>query len=111
MRDRESQKGQNSSGGPLALLICASGICGCYLYFGKIQEQMFSKDSGSKALQEVGSITSFMLVLSCFTNVLVASCWIWLTAAFTGNKNASNIGEGKTLNHLLLITSKCCNRF
>ena len=110
-REKINHSSQTPNGSPLLLLICATGICGCYLYFGKVQEQMFSKGSGSKAFQEAGSITTFMLVLSCMTNVLVALCWISVTKVVSvGRNNASTLGstarEKRSLNHVLLIASK-----
>jgi UAA transporter family. len=68
-------------GSPLLLCICASGICSCYLYFGMIQEKLFSKGS---VIQEsgVGNVTTFMLVLSCITNVMVAFLWTWIQDRF-----------------------------
>jgi hypothetical protein len=74
------QQGSNK-GSPLLLVICASGICGCYLFFGMIQEKLFSKGS---AIQEsgVGNVTTFMLVLSCITNVIVSFIWNWIQDRF-----------------------------
>lgn len=71
---------------------------------------MFSKGSGSKAFQEAGSITTFMLVLSCMTNVLVALCWISVTKVVSvGRNNVSTLGstarEKRSLNHVLLIAN------
>lgn len=79
IKDKHDDNIQHNSnkGSPLLLFICASGICGCYLYFGMIQEKLFSKGS---AIQEsgVGNVTTFMLVLSCLTNVIVSFLWTWI---------------------------------
>ena len=112
---KQAHKGQKTNGSPLLLLICASGICGCYLYVGKVQEQMFSKGSGSKAIQEVGSITTFMLVLSCITNVAVAKLWITASSLIWGDEKGKASSSNKTgkkersLNHSLLVASKYFN--
>lgn len=92
----------NTSGSPFLLLICASGICGCYLYFGIVQERVFSKGSASNAIKQVGSITSFMLVLSCITNVLVALLWISTSQKLFPKQRESN-GSDKPLNHMILF--------
>lgn len=46
-----------------------------------IQERLFSKGS---VIQEsgVGNVTTFMLVLSCITNVMVAFIWTWIKDRF-----------------------------
>ena len=64
---------------PLLLLFCASGICASYLYFGVVQEMLFSRGtSTSSAIKDAGSTASFMLALSCITNVVVAQILIWI---------------------------------
>lgn len=118
------QPNKNQQGSPLMLLICASGICGCYLYFGIVQERVFAKGSSSKVIQEVGSITTFMLVLSCITNVLVAKLWLVISNKLYGTKptprsdeniqtkNGIYIDKDETklpLNHMCLLASKSKN--
>lgn len=96
---------------PLLLFVCASGICTCYLYFGIIQERVFSKGSSSLKVKEAGSITTFMLVLSCITNVIVATTWIFVERkAFPVKRDAASLSKRKkkSLNHLLLLSSECC---
>lgn len=61
---------------PFLLFICASGICTSFLYYGIIQERLFSKNSKS-AMKSCGNTTTFMLLLSCMTNVFVSTLWIW----------------------------------
>ena len=119
---------ESGSGSPLALSICASGICGCYLYFGKIQEQMFSKGQGSDThahnvtAAEAGSITTFMLALSCFTNVFVAKMWILFSQAISSKTASESESDSESdsaragintssrtcrpLNHVLLLASE-----
>ena len=114
------QLDKQQQGSPLMLLICASGICGCYLYFGIVQERVFAKGSSSKVIQEVGSITTFMLLLSCVTNVLVAKLWLVISNKLYGTKstrsdeniqtkNGIYIAKDETqlpLNHMCLLASK-----
>jgi hypothetical protein len=100
---------QQQQGGPLLLLVCASGICACYLYFGTVQERIFAK--GSTSLQEVGSITIFMLLLSCITNVLVAKLWIVISRRIHGTsendtKKGTSVESELPLNHSCLFASK-----
>ena len=73
----ESTTNSTPSQNPLVLLLCASGICTCYLYYGIVQEKLFSKNSNS-AVKNCGNTTTFMLVLSSVTNVIVANLWIWV---------------------------------
>lgn len=120
-QDTSKEGKESGSGSPLALSICASGICGCYLYFGKIQEQMFSKGQGqgkgsdththNLTAAEAGSITTFMLALSCFTNVFVAKMWILFSQAIsskTASESESDTSRRtcRPLNHVLLLASE-----
>lgn len=96
---------------PIMLLICATGICTCYLYYGIIQERLFSKNSNSE-IKECGNTTTFMLVLSSMTNAIVANLWIWLEGKLTSKKgkekddgcddNGSKLG----VNHKLFFGCK-----
>ena len=116
-----SSNDREKVGSPLLLLLCATGICTCYLSYGLVQERLFSKDSSSGAVRAVGSITTFMLVLQCLTNVLVSTLWIRSQSIIfflTGregilNRNVSSQVhkqqihmERLSLNHKLLIMSK-----
>ena len=108
-QQQHNQMQEHDQGGPLLLLICASGICACYLYFGTVQERVFAK--GSSSLQEVGSITTFMLLLSCITNVLVAKLWIVISSKIYGTtdeaaKNVTSTEKELPLNHSCLLASK-----
>jgi UDP-galactose transporter B1 len=55
------------AGGLGTLAMCAIGICGCYLYFGVLQERLFTGET------RVGA--TFTLVTACLTNALVAVAW------------------------------------
>ncbi len=87
----------NSS--PFLLFICASGICICYLYFGIVQERLFSKSNTNQnsEIKKVGNTTTFMLVLSCITNVIVSVGWIWTDQRFqhVNNRNLNVDKEKK----------------
>lgn len=68
-------KGESSSmrrrtshaGGLGSLAVCAAGICGCYLYFGVLQERLFT------GKMRMGA--TFTLVTACLTNAFVAILW------------------------------------
>jgi UDP-galactose transporter B1 len=59
---------QQNAPGMARLAICASGICVCYLYYGFLQERLFSDKQ-----QRLGA--TFVLVTQCVTNTLVAVIW------------------------------------
>ena len=87
----------------ILLLVCASGICSCYLYFGIVQERLLSKESPSSAiLNQIGSITTFMLVLSSATNVIVASFWLLIKSSFFPD-SANGVADCRPINHKLLL--------
>ena len=86
-------------------LLCASGICSCYLYFGIVQERLLSKESPSSAiLDRVGGITTFMLVLSSMTNVIVARLWLWIKSMLFPIPLKQQ--DGRPINHKLLLGGK-----
>lgn len=87
---------QQTPQSPILLLICASGICTCYLYYGIVQEKLFSKSSNNE-LKNCGNTTTFMLVLSCITNVLVSIGWLW-TEKRLSNDPVSTTDKRQSLN-------------
>lgn len=88
---------------PLLLLFCASGICASYLYFGVVQEMLFSRgNSTSSAIKDAGSTASFMLVLSCMTNVIVSQILIWIERCIS--KSVSNESRSRPLCHRYLMS-------
>ena len=114
--NREAECGQihpqhEEKPNPFMLLICASGICACFLYYGIIQERLFSKNSKS-AMKSCGNTATFNLVLSCITNVFVAYGWIWAenklsrSSLPTSSKKVENKKDQMSLNHKLFFRCK-----
>mmetsp|Transcript_39532 Transcript_39532/g.85260 ORF Transcript_39532/g.85260 Transcript_39532/m.85260 type:complete len:460 (+) Transcript_39532:75-1454(+) len=60
---------------PLLLLLCASGITSCYLWYGTIQEHLFHMDTTEESGSVNESITLFLLATGTFSSFLLA--WIW----------------------------------
>jgi solute carrier family 35 (UDP-galactose transporter), member B1 len=101
------------------LFVCAMGICVCYLYYGILQERLFSgHHDGQRRQPRLGA--TFVLVTQCIANVFVARFWQYLqeNVVLTSSrqkekKNPDNNGNDKTkenfgLHHsLLLLTSGC----
>lgn len=90
------------------LAMCALGICICYLYYGILQERLFT------GRQRLGA--SFILVTQCITNAVVALVWQRIEARSDDINNNQNDKEKKdikegttapstagTLNHVLLF--------
>ena len=77
----------NPTGGVLRFSICALGICVCYMYYGIIQESLFSK-------QKIGP--SFVLLLQCITNSAVARIWLSLDQWVTGGPASSSSSPSST---------------
>lgn len=88
----------SSSNNGAALLMCAVGICASYLYYGMLQEQLFSD-------AQVGA--SFLLLTQCISNTVVALAWQQLDR-MRETKSSST----RQLHHPLLIMStneRYCN--
>ena len=62
-----SSSEQTSRYGVTHLVVCTVGICVCYLYYGILQERLFT------GKQRLGA--SFVLTTQCVTNAIVA--WVW----------------------------------
>ena len=104
---------------PLLLLLCATGITSCYLWYGTVQEHLFQIDNAKNKVgdgdDEQKSITLFLLATGTFSSFLLALIWIaigpLLLAQKTTNPNNSskeshNDDNGGRLNHpLLALTS------
>jgi hypothetical protein len=73
--------------------MCAVGICVSYLYYGMLQEQVFSA-------QTIGA--SFTVLLQCLTNTLVAMLWQRIDQAVALEKKVTT---RRCLHHSLLILS------
>jgi UDP-galactose transporter B1 len=80
---------------PLLLLLCATGITSCYLWYGTVQETLNTN-------REKESITLFLLATGTFSSFLLA--WIWTNVGqkllTKGNQEKK---AGGKLNHLLLV--------
>jgi UDP-galactose transporter B1 len=96
--DKPRQHSEPAKKSPLLLLLCATGITSCYLWYGTVQETLNSN-------REKESITLFLLATGTFSSFLLA--WIWtnvgqklLTASSTPDKSLESDGK---LNHVLLV--------
>ena len=84
------------------LIICALGICFCYMYYGIVQENLFSQ-------QRIGP--SFVLLIQCITNVLVAALWQHLDQYFhsdTLGNHPKHDSDETRLHHPLLASTSLC---
>lgn len=79
---------------PLLLLLCATGITSCYLWYGTVQETLNS-NRGEE------SITLFLLATGTFSSFLLAWMWTNIGQRFLTRRQDDKT-EGK-LNHLLLV--------
>ncbi len=74
-------RGYNNSR-PLLLLLCATGITSCYLWYGTVQEHLFQLDNASTNNNKGDddgnkqSITLFLLATGTFSSCLLALIWI-----------------------------------
>jgi len=58
----------------MLLLICATGICTCYITQGIIQERYLSKhDDNGDGGGKFNNLAIFLLLSQCLTNIIVAS--------------------------------------
>jgi solute carrier family 35 (UDP-galactose transporter), member B1 len=86
--------------GILSLAVCAIGICGCYIYYGLLQERYFSGEN------RIGA--NFALVSQTVTNALVAYAWSQIESIWNPQSNALQKKEGRILNHPLLFATSFC---
>lgn len=95
---------QTEHHGLARLAICASGICISYLYYGLLQERLFTGE------QRLGA--SFVLVTQCVTNTLVALAWRQVQQKLRLTSNTDTRQEDsqqtKGLHHTLLIFTAGC---
>ena len=106
MKSTSQQRQQQRQQSPFLLIICASGICTCYLYFGIVQERLFSKGSSNNEMKNCGNTTTFMLVLSCITNVIVSMVWIFLEEIIFSSKSRSIIEDMNKKNDSIMLNKK-----
>jgi solute carrier family 35 (UDP-galactose transporter), member B1 len=91
------------AGGLGTLAVCAAGICGCYLYFGVLQERLFTGETRMGA--------TFTLVTACLTNAFVAILWHAAVEAFglkSATKNGPHESQQARLHHRQLILTSFC---
>lgn len=83
-----------------SLCMCAVGICACYLYYGMLQEELFSN-------AHMGA--SFLLLTQCISNSMVAITWQRVNDAIwsSGNEKSKTAARRGPLNHVLLLMSTC----
>ena len=95
---------------PLLLIICATGITSCYMYYGAVQELVFHIDKD----EDAGSMTLFLLATNTLSSFLLA--WIWTffigpilpsqkKTSRNSNSSSSNkaIYDSYSLDHPLII--------
>ena len=103
---------KSSKSRPLLLLLCATGITSCYLWYGILQERVFDLDNSDKGEgsskgddDTKQSITLFLLATGTFSAFLIA--WIWTMVGPMILKSADNKSnkdtKGGKLNHPLII--------
>jgi len=103
-------------GRPLLLLVCASGITSCYLWYGAVQEQVYLLDQSERGGGSGGekgadqSITLFLLATGTFSAFLLALVWSFAGplllirgSSSDGPQRVSSQGEQRGLNHPLII--------
>ena len=104
---------------PLLLLLCATGITSCYLWYGTIQEHLFQLDNAKVVDEENDgkkkqSITLFLLATGTFSSSVLALIWIMIgpiilsssEANIKQEREAADSSSVGRLNHpLLAITS------
>jgi len=102
---------------PLLLLLCATGITSCYLWYGTVQEHLFQIDNANSG-DDKQSITLFLLATGTFSSFLLALVWIVIgplllaqtTDCTSGKENSprdhGQVQDNGRLNHpLLALTS------
>eukprot|EP00985_Skeletonema_marinoi_P002571 scaffold1059_cov216-Skeletonema_marinoi.AAC.1 len=102
---------------PLLLLLCATGITSCYLWYGTVQEHLFQIDNANSG-DDKQSITLFLLATGTFSSFLLALVWIVIgplllaqtTDRTSGKENSprdhGQVQDNGQLNHpLLALTS------
>jgi UDP-galactose transporter B1 len=86
----------------IRFVVCASGICFSYWFYGYLQEKLITKS-------RLGA--TFMLVIQTITNIFVALAWQYIekiSTTTTTTTNKTSTTTPKSLNHpLILLTSTC----
>eukprot|EP00970_Alexandrium_tamarense_P020139 scaffold14885_cov310-Alexandrium_tamarense.AAC.1 len=116
--NQKSNRASNDKSEPLLLLLCATGITSCYLWYGSIQEHLFKLNDD----KDEQSITLFLLATGTFSSFVLAAVWTLVGPLLLGsddtntdrtksNKQSSDDAKSQSarregLNHpLLLLTS------
>ena len=102
----------------LLLITLATGICACYLFYGLVQERLFSPTSPhGRAVRAVGGpITTFLVLTQAMGNTAVAALWTWIQNRFLSNQHGRRQQQIRkdsdihvqTLNHKLLLLTAFC---
>lgn len=92
--DSNTQHAARSRYGLGHLALCALGICICYLYYGILQERLFT------GRQRLGA--SFVLATQCITNAVVAYIWQQVQSTSTAKSVTATTTTPK-LNHWLMF--------
>ena len=97
----------------LLLLTLATGICTCYLFYGIVQERLFSPASPhGRAVRALGGpITTVLVMTQAVGNTAVAALWTWVQNRFLSNHHERTRKESATqatLNHKLLLLTAFC---
>ena len=85
---------------PLLLLLCATGITSCYLWYGTVQETLFKLNSNKSD----DSVTLFLLAAGTFSSFLLA--WFWTNVGqkiLVKNTDGCDAKTEGRLNHMLLL--------
>ncbi len=116
--NQKSNRASNDKSESLLLLLCATGITSCYLWYGSIQEHLFKLNDD----KDEQSITLFLLATGTFSSFVLAAVWTLVGPLLLGsddtntdrtksNKQSSDDAKSQSarregLNHpLLLLTS------
>lgn len=79
--------------------MCSSGICICFLYYGVLQERLFTGEN------RLGP--TFALVTACITNVAVAVIWQQVEGQIKPLPE-SKVSDMAPLYHALLLATSAC---
>lgn len=102
---------ESDDGGPkpLMLLICATGITSCYLWYGTLQERLFHHNTHGGGGGGGGqSVTLFLLSTSTASSFLLALVWSSLPSSKETNAGARATAKEQRLDHALLFLTSVC---
>lgn len=94
---------EHSHSGLGKLTLCTGGICICYLYYGILQERLFTGE------ERLGA--TFVLLTQCITNTVVAFIWHAIQDIFLQQNQqtpSSNIVGNRPLPQITLWTTSLC---